>query len=151
MANNGKWLEKKVQEALKEFQATRKSFFHRFPDSTSARGWLAAQPGDYLWLLPEVPAILLEVKSTEKSAPPRSLLDEGQCGKHRLWLRAGHTTAFIYGDRFSGELAWFRGIDIINSTKNMEALPLWNGEVEDVRQMLVRASTHFTATALKLS
>jgi hypothetical protein len=142
MANNGKWLEKKVQEALKEFQTTRKSFFHRFPDSTSARGKLTAQPGDYLWLLPDVPAILLEVKSTEKSASLRSLLDEGQCGKHRLWLRAGHITAFVYGDEAKNQLSWHQGQEVVNRAKG--TTPIWKGSLEEVKDMLDAVSTLLT-------
>lgn len=141
MANDGKWLEKKIQTALKDFQANRKSFFHRFPDSKAAGNWLPAQPGDYLWLLPEVPAILLEVKSTEKSAPLRSLLSDGQCGKHRLWLRSGHITAFVYGDSVKETLAWYSGYEVLATPK--EVRPCWVGSISQVAEMLESVSDLF--------
>ena len=133
MANNGKWLEKLVQEALYRFQCERKSFFHRFADSHSAGTYLPAQPGDFLWLLPERPAYLLECKSTEKSAKLKTLLDAGQCGKHRLWQRAGHQTAFIYASHDNDHLAWYRGEDVV---KPPVKDPLWVGRLDDVDTMI---------------
>lgn len=133
MANDGKWLERMVQDALHDWQCERRSFFHRFPDSHDARGFLPAQPGDFLWLLPDRPAYLLEAKSTEKSATLKSLLDPGQCGKHRLWQRAGHQTAFIYGDRATGKLAWYRGEDVV---KPPIKAPLWEGQLRNMADMV---------------
>lgn len=143
MANDGKWLEKKVQLALQSFQTHHRSFFHRFPDTKAAKSWLPVQPGDYLWLLPEVPAILLEVKSTEKSAPLHSLLSAGQMGKHRLWLRAGHVTAFIYGDSSEGVLAWYPGEELLTTPK--KANPSWCGSTDDVTEMFGRMAALLTS------
>lgn len=134
MANNGKWLEQAVDKALKAFQAEKPSFYHRFYDTTSAGGFLPAQPGDYFWLLPNTPAILLEVKSTEKSAPLRSLIKPGQGGKHRLWHRSGHRSAFIYGDKVSGLLEWYWG-EAVLSTGTGELAPGWRGELQHMRDM----------------
>lgn len=133
MANNGKWLEKLVQEALHRWQCERRSFFYRFYDSHSAGGYLPAQPGDFLWLLPGRPAYLLECKSTEKSAKLKTLLDAGQCGKHRLWQRAGHQTAFIYADQATDKLAWYRGEDVV---KPPIKPPIWEGRIDDVDTMI---------------
>lgn len=143
MANDGKWLEKKVQEALQDFQSKHRSFFHRFPDTKAAKSWLPVQPGDYLWLLPGVPAILLEVKSTEKSAALHSLLSAGQCGKHRLWLRAGHITAFIYGDSAERKLAWYSGDELLAEPK--QAKPVWDGSTDEVAQMFGHLSIALTS------
>lgn len=134
MANDGKWLEKAVQDALKDLQSKTPSFFHRFPDSRAAASWLQAQPGDYLWLLPGIPAILVEVKSTDKSATLKSLLDPGQCGKHRLWQRAGHLTAFIYGDRAKGVLRWYDGRSVLGAGNT--AVTLWDGKLDETALML---------------
>lgn len=139
MANDGKWLEKAVQEALKAFQTKTPSFFHRFPDSRAAATWLQAQPGDFLWLLPHTPAILIEVKSTDRSATLKSLLDPGQCGKHRLWQRSGHLTAFIYGDRATGVLRWYDGKTVMGTGNPL--VTLWDGELDGTAQMLKAISS----------
>lgn len=138
--NTGKWLEKHLQSALQEFQARRRSFFHRFPDSHAAGSWLPAQPGDYLWLLPGLPAILIEAKSTDKGAPLRSLLDPGQCGKHRLWQRAGHISCFIYAENVGGQLRWYEGQSVLEDPA--KASPLWEGAIAEVREMLLYAADH---------
>jgi hypothetical protein len=133
MANDGKWLEGKIQDALFKWQCERPSFYHRFYDTKSAGFYLPAQPGDFLWLLPERPAFLLEAKSTEKSATLKSLLDPGQCGKHRLWKRAGHQTAFIYGDLATDKLAWYRGEDVVRPPIKQ---PLWEGRIDNLTDMI---------------
>jgi hypothetical protein len=138
MANDGKWLEKHIQEALYRWQCEHKSFFHRFYDSKSAGGYMPAQPGDFLWLLPEKPAILIEAKSTEKSASLKSLLDSGQCGKHRLWQRAGHVTAFIYADRAKNLLAWYRGEEVVRAEGKKK--PVWQGTTDDFDSMFTFAA-----------
>jgi hypothetical protein len=143
MANDGKWLEKAVQDALKDLQSKTPSFFHRFPDSRAAASWLQAQPGDYLWLLPGIPAILVEVKSTDRSAPLKGLLDSGQCGKHRLWQRAGHLTAFIYGDRAKGVLRWYDGKSVLGTGSTLAAL--WEGELDGTAQMLRAVASQLKA------
>ena len=132
--NSGTALEDGLQKTLKSIQSQKPSFFHRFADAKAARGWLAAQPGDFMWLLPGLPAILIEAKSTQKSAPLKTLLDSGQCGKHRLWLRAGHHTAFIYGDLSTDTLIWYDGASVITPSST-PPLAVWKGHLSDMLTM----------------
>lgn len=143
MRNDGKWLEKAIQKVLQEFMEESRSFFHRFPDSRTARALIPPQPGDYLWLLPNTSALLLEVKSTDESANLNSLLDRGQCGKHRLWHRAGHRSAFIYGDRAKDQLMWFDGYEVLNTSRLPR--PLWAGDTDKAKEMLSFISNHFAS------
>lgn len=141
MANNGKWLEKLVEKGLKEFQEAQPSFYHRFYDSAAAGGFLPTQPGDYLWLVPSSPAILLEVKSTEKSAPLKSLIKPAQVGKHKLWMRAGHLSAFIYGDSCTDILRWHWGSYVLLGNEKAAICSAFSGTTSDISQMLKKVAT----------
>lgn len=132
-SNDGTALQDKVQAALKAFCETRKAFFYRFPDTKAARGrYLPAQPGDFMLLLPGR-AILIECKSTEVSAPLKKLLDPGQCGKHRLWWRSGHPSAFVYGDLQRNWVEWHDGRAVVER-KQYE--PTWAGNDNNCEGML---------------
>lgn len=130
--NDGTWLQDALQKALKAFCGSRPGFWHRFPDSKSSRTLINAQPGDYLWVLPWG-AVLIECKSTDRSSPLRSLLDPGQCGKHRLWHRAGQPSAFVYADSARGLLQWHDG----KSALEGDRLPEWAGSVGGIADMLI--------------
>ena len=133
MANDGKLLERKLQEGLQRFTEQRPSFFHRFYDTRSARGLLPAQPGDFFWLLPGIPAILIEAKSTEEGTPLRDLIDPAQVGKHRLWRRAGHLTYLVYLQLDKDELQWVPSDKVSEKT----ILPsVWSGSLDDIDEML---------------
>lgn len=134
--NDGTVLQDKMQEALKTFQENKASFFYRFADTRTAATWLPVQPGDFLWLLPGVPAILIETKSTDTGATLKSLLDPAQCGKHRLWQRAGHLSAFVYADLASQRVEWHDGRKVVreNDTKN----PICTGYLGDITKLLLK-------------
>lgn len=144
MANNGKWLEKLIEKGLKDFQEAQPSFYHRFYDSAAAGSFLPTQPGDYLWLIPNFPAILLEVKSTEKSAPLKSLIKPAQFGKHRLWMRAGHLSAFIYGDSSTGALRWHWGRNLLLNEGSTDTSVAFDGATSDALQMLKKVATTYS-------
>ncbi len=132
--SDGTRLEGLLQTALKAHQARRASFIHRFADTKAARGYLPVQPGDFLWLLPGVPAVLIEAKSTTTGAPLRKLMSPGQTGKHRLWMRAGHLSAFVYSDLHHDTLVWYPGNRVINDNR---LDPLWEGQLSQMEEMLL--------------
>lgn len=130
--NDGTRLQGILQQALQAFQERTPSFFHRFADTRSARAFLQVQPGDFLWLLPGLPAILIEAKSTEVGASLVSLMTSGQCGKHRLWHRARHTSAFVYADFSRDLLEWHDGKQALTH----KSTALWVGDVSEAHKML---------------
>ena len=64
LANRGKASEKIVEAIFKKWNNQMDFSWHRFPDSRSARGALAAQPGDFLYFC-KSRAGVVEVKHTE--------------------------------------------------------------------------------------
>lgn len=133
MANDGKLLEGKLQTALQDFMTNKPSFYYRFYDTQSAGNYLPAQPGDFLWLIPGVPAILVEAKSTEAHATLKKLVKPEQRGKHRLWIRSKHLAAFVYADLVKDKMQWITSPSFFNDKK---PLPLWEGSLDDASKML---------------
>lgn len=138
--NDGVWLQDELAKALKAFCERTPACFHRFQDTKAARGFLPAQPGDYFWLVPGA-SVLIECKSTDRSAPLERLLEPGQCGKHRLWHRAGHPSAFVYGDRASGALRWHAGRSVLGPKGREAPVPMWEGRTGQCLEMLLHVAT----------
>lgn len=96
--NNGKKFEAKISAVCKELVSKRLGFFHRFVDKTQAMsGFIPAQPGDYLLLVPGK-AILIEAKSTVQGRSLISLAHKNkvQIAEHRMWHRAKHSSLYLY-------------------------------------------------------
>ena len=131
--NDGSFLQDKLADALKWYCEYHPAYWHRFPDTKSARGnFIKAQPGDFFLLVPGV-SILIECKSTQASARLLSLawhgpVGKGQLGKHRLWLRSGHPSLYLYGDLVTGIFEWHSGNEVLNK-KNR---PLLSASMQDL-------------------
>lgn len=94
--NDGTVLETLVQQALTALCAMRPAFWHRFYDTKSARGFLPAQPGDFM-LIWQGKAYLIECKSSDKdNCVPMAWRTPEQIGKHKLWLRAGGYSLYVH-------------------------------------------------------
>lgn len=100
--NDGTWLQDKVYDILSRRQSLSPGFVYRFPDTKSARNRIANQPGDYQWIQPDTPAVLIECKSTSDSTPLKKMLatseSKQQLGKHRIWHRAGGESLYVWAD-----------------------------------------------------
>lgn len=131
--NDGTLLQDKLQEALKAYQENTPSFWYRFYDTKSAGRYLPAQPGDFLWLLPGVPAILIEAKSSETGQKLVSMISPAQRGKHKLWHRAGHLTAFVYCDLEREMVGWADGQGVVDQGVSHT---FWIGPLDDLGSML---------------
>lgn len=97
---DGKVFEEWVQDILTDLQENHRAMYHRFYDTHSAGGFLPAQPGDFLVLKGGFP-LLIECKSSRKdpTLTRRYLSDsfgDAQCGKMRIWLRAGAGGIFLF-------------------------------------------------------
>lgn len=137
--NDGKLFEGKVKNALQAFCNTYPAFYHRFPDTHAARGWLPAQPSDFLWAIP-TDVFLLECKSTDKGEPIWRLLDDGQLGKHRLWHRAGHPSLFLYADLHTKATEVWGGVDIVQfaHARKRPVEPILTGTMDNIAQLLTQ-------------
>jgi len=111
--NDGKLLETAMQKALTDYCQTHPVLFHRFYDTHAARNWLPAQPGDFL-LVVQGRAILIECKSTITGAHLNKLArgNAAQIGKHKLWLRAGGLSRYVYLNIQTNELILVDGRNI---------------------------------------
>lgn len=112
--SDGKLLENKLSVALKEHCCRYPSWYYRFPDTRAARNIIAEQPGDFMFLT-GTRATLIECKSTEQETPFPNLLDKRQIGKHRLWLRAGQPSVFVYGDDWLERAQIFDGESVVEA------------------------------------
>lgn len=112
--NNGVYLERKLSESLAAWCRENKGFFYRFYDAKAARNLFPNQPGDFFWLIPGQ-AILLECKSTQTGENLIDLLEQKQVAKHRLWLRAGHSTLFLYYNHLQDTFAFYWGEQVVTA------------------------------------
>lgn len=133
MANDGKRLEHKVQEALVKYAKSFPSFMYRFYDTRSAGSFLPAQPGDFFLLTPKQ-CFLIECKSSELGTPllrmanAKTKTASTQRAKHKLWRRAGHATLYVYLDLRTERLEWHNGSYVLEKTH----APLWVGHIKDI-------------------
>lgn len=141
--NDGKWLEKMVEDCLKEYWESNPAYSMRFYDAKAARGRFPPQPGDYQ-LLTEDAATLIECKSTVCSTPLKALLDAGQVGFHRLWNRAGQPSLFVYADKLTGSWSLWGSAAVIElydakkkQTKGPEISYFCAWSLEDFSQQFV--------------
>lgn len=139
MANDGKYLERKVREALTQYVKAYQGFMYRFYDTRSAASFLPAQPGDFFLLTPNH-CLLIECKSSETGTPLIRLANaktntaSSQRAKHTLWLRAGHPTTYIYLDLTTNQVEWHEGREVI--LKNN--LPICCGHIEQIYEQLIK-------------
>lgn len=129
MRNDGKLLEDKVHEVLRVYQESRPSHFIRFYDQTSSGGRGHRNAGDFLWLLPKVPAVLIECKSSAVGTPlinmvKGSQVSRQQLNRHRLWLRAGHIGIYVYADLMTKEVTVFASSDLLLETDKRKPNPI---------------------------
>lgn len=147
MRNDGSFLQNKLQGALKEHCKTFPCYWFRFYDSKSARGFLPAQPGDFLWLLPGQ-AVLIECKSsTREKTTLVSLAHHGPVGKcqlakHKLWHRAGHPSIYLYYNIPEDRLAWHNGKDVIAKDKTT----IFQGTLKALPESLRYLHDHYFGT-----
>jgi len=115
MKNDGKLLEKKLQETLKQYTEKIPSFYYRFYDTKSARNFIPSQPGDFFLLIPGG-CILLECKSSNigNSLITLAHKNKQQIAKHKLWLRSGNPALYVYLDLNTREVQWHISQQVIN-------------------------------------
>jgi hypothetical protein len=100
MSSTGKPLEEKIQEAGKLLQENHPAFLDRIYDTTSAGSLLPPRPGDF-YLLLQGTMFLIEAKSSEKhrsfmECSLKKMIRPTQIACHRLWMRAGGQSLFIF-------------------------------------------------------
>lgn len=93
-------LEDELKAIFKELQETNPIFWHQFPDTKSARNFIAAQPSDFLVGSPFAPMALVEAKASEMkpslAACAKAAIRPSQIGMHMKWHRAGYPSLFIF-------------------------------------------------------
>ncbi len=133
MANDGSYLESKLQTALAKYARFNKALKHRFYDTKSAGGsFLPAQPGDFFLLVPGS-CILIECKSTEADAKLIRMAHHGkqqknQIAKHKLWTRAGHPAVYLHLNIKTKVIEWHDSNKVI--IKKNE--PIWVGGLAEL-------------------
>lgn len=131
--NDGSELQDDLANALKRYCETHGAYWHRFPDTKSARGnFLKSQPGDFMFLVGGTSA-LIECKSSAVKAKLVTLAWHGdvgkrQLGKHRLWLRSGNPSLYLYGDLISKTYEWHWGSNVIQKVND----PILHGPLKDL-------------------
>lgn len=127
--NNGKALEAKTTKALKELVAKQKGYAHRFVDHTQMlSGHVPKAPGDYLLLVPGK-AILVECKSSITGRGLLSLAHKNavQVAEHRKFIRAGHSSLYVYLCMKSDVIELHSGKNVIQKIDK----PLFVGKSKD--------------------
>lgn len=129
MRNDGKLLEDRVHEALRGYQADYPSHFIRFYDQTSSGGRGHRNAGDFLWLLPNVPAVLIECKSSAIGTPlvhmiKGSQVSRQQINRHRLWVRSGHIGIYVYANLLTEEVTVFASLDLLTEIDKRKPNPI---------------------------
>lgn len=133
--NDGKWLENSLQGALKKYCQQYPAIYHRFYDTHSARNPLPTQPGDFL-LVTEGRTYLLECKSTVISTNIKTLARRtpAQIGKHKLWLRAGGLSRYVYLDLLLDKLVLIDGRELVDNVSIIT--PLFTGKRKDMDDLV---------------
>ena len=116
-ANRGKETEKEVELFLKKMNGQTKFAYSRFPDARSARGFLAAQPADFLVVCNGV-VVLLEVKHTNH--PYR--LPKDKLSQHAMLAKFAEAGAVGLLIVHHEGLGW----RIINVTRLTFGVPSWD-------------------------
>ena len=98
-SNDGKYLENKVRDALKELSKTLPVKIDRIDDAKSAGRFTTNKAGDFMGCAGGTPW-LLECKSSDMEETLRSCLSgtvkDTQVAHHRLWARAGGKSVFVF-------------------------------------------------------
>ncbi len=133
--NDGKLLENLLHQSLKGYCQKHLAVYHRFYDTHSARNPLPAQPGDFLFVV-QGRAFLLECKSTVVSTQIKTLAKRSpaQIGKHKLWIRAGGFSRYVYLDIIKNRLVLLDGQDLVDNAGIIS--PLFSGGKEDMDELV---------------
>lgn len=139
--NDGKVLEKALQDALADYQKRHRAKWHRFYDTHSARSILPQQPGDFMLLVPGA-SILIEAKSTDDGTPLLDMIRSSKSGRtqiaeHRIWHRAGHPSVYIWGDLRTKEALVYDGPQVVAAYLNRaQVAPVLEGVIGGVMTLL---------------
>ena len=130
----GKWFEnKKVTPALDSLVASHPVFKHKLKDAHSAGRMTSSSPADYL-IAYNSAGWLLECKASTIHTSLRSCLasmvDGGQVGEHKFWIRAGMKSLFVFYSEVTGLVELWDGRTII--TARTEGVPLVQDEMLDI-------------------
>ena len=132
---HGTAFEKALHTHYKELANNRPMIVHRFQDTKAARvNFLPNQPGDFLVIYVGRPT-LIECKASMKHDSLRScassMIDAGQLGHHKLWLRAGARCLFVFEATGIGCYEIWRSEDVIEARAAGKPLPK-GGAVESL-------------------
>jgi hypothetical protein len=120
--NDGKELEGKLHDALLKHQEQSKTNFVRLHDATSSGGRGFAQPGDFIWLVPNM-GVLIECKSSDVGADLLQLIKSSkksrdQVPRHRLWHIAQHPSVYVHANLMIREVKAYCGKSVCDALTN---------------------------------
>ena len=146
-SNDGTLLQDKTQEVLDERKQRLPEYYTRYPDSKAARRLIHNAPGDFIWNT-KAKAVLLECKSTVKSASLLSLAkaEPAQIGYHKLWLRSGLPSLYLYADYSKGVLEAYCGKQVVEAVASgsRKLLPIIHVPSLDYTKLLNECETFIT-------
>jgi hypothetical protein len=121
--------EKELKVVFKSMQAKYPFYWHQFPDSKSARGFISSQPSDFLLRSKQVSTVLFEAKASvaKKSLAScaKSAILPAQIGHHKKYHRAGGNTLFIFYGELENIVEIWDGkyiVECISEGKRMNVL-----------------------------
>ena len=121
--------EDELKEIFKKIQAKHPFYWHQFPDSKAARGFISSQPSDFLVKGPTTPVMLFEAKASVKkkslASCAKSAILPAQIGHHKKFHRAGGKTLFIFYGQLENRVEVWDGkyvTDCISDNSRMNIL-----------------------------
>lgn len=91
--------EDELKQIFNRVQSKYPFFYHRFPDTKAARGFIAAQPSDFIVGFNGV-SNLLEAKASSMKPSlancAKSMIKSQQIGMHRKWHRSGQESLIVF-------------------------------------------------------
>lgn len=124
--NIGKWFETSlVMPAFAGLARQIGLYYHRFLDTHAAGSHVPNAPGDYYAMLRGMP-ILVECKASIKHMSLKGCLadavEDHQVGTHRLWIKAGGVSLFLFYSDQTRLIEFWRGETVISARQHSAVL-----------------------------
>jgi hypothetical protein len=124
--------EDELKKIFKGMQEKYPFYWHQFPDSKAARGFIASQPSDFLVKGLKTRVMLFEAKASVKkkslAACAKSAILPAQIGHHKKYHRAGGDTLFIFYGELENRVELWDGKYVTNCISSGGRMNVLGGE-----------------------
>jgi hypothetical protein len=118
--NDGTEFEDHVATRLLAWQTHAPAFFHRYTDTKASRNFVQPAPADFLFALEGAGVFNIECKSSLQKSLAKAWKDDPhhrvQIAKHRMWLRAGQKSLFLFWQIGSNKVQVHKGDKVVEAT-----------------------------------